>query len=658
MNDEPQTQADATLHRLMTTAIGPGALTDAEIESLLNSSEPSLALSDEQSQRIVGKVNRLLNAAAKTSARGSGPVLPVDQRPRLVTATTNEPSRPIRIPAVVALLASMLALVSVIMLMPETPSQSRTAAHLPESPGFSGRSGLRYWMTAKPLPDAVPAAKVAVGDEIATGDLERRRVTLPDGSVLYVNSGSQVKIATERRVEVTRGEVFVEVVPAIDRASHGTQSSRHSLSDEAADPATLAIVTQRVTATLPFEVVTPNRTITALGTKFSVSVDDAETDVMVTQGKVKVSGVDEVVAAGQQVKASGAYTFASAPQASAALEWTRDLMAAATGPLVPKSEFSGGALVTVDPNGQSSKLSLRNYHIDVHIEDGFARTTIDQTYFNHTHSRLEGTFHFPLPTDASLSRLAMYVNGKLMEGGMAERDHARNTFEEIKRKMLDPALLEWVDGSTFKMRVFPLEPRQEKRIVLSYSQRLNSAEGQLQYRFPAGHTMDAVRDWSAHVRIKGGAGSEWHSQSHTMTATEDTGDLVLDAGLKNALMDRDLVLKVADNSNLKSQISNFKSEGQQYLMLRLRPDLPGEVQRQPHHWVFLFEHAGDRSPLLARAQIEIMRTLLENAEHSDTFSIVSASTRAELYPAERQLCTAENTAAAIKHLENIHLVGA
>ncbi len=60
-----------------------------------------------------------------------------------------------------------------------------------------------------------------------------------------------------------------------------------------------------------------------------------------------------------------------------------------------------------------------------------------------------------LPTDASLSRLAMYVNGKLMEGGMAERDHARNTFEEIKRKMLAPALLEWVDGSTFKMRVFP-----------------------------------------------------------------------------------------------------------------------------------------------------------------------------------------------------------
>ena len=67
--------------------------------------------------------------------------------------------------------------------------------------------------------------------------------------------------------------------------------------------------------------------------------------------------------------------------------------------------------------------------MDVHVEDGFARTTIDQTYFNHQNTRLEGTFYFPLPPDASLSRLAMYVDGQRMEGGMAERDYARTVYE-------------------------------------------------------------------------------------------------------------------------------------------------------------------------------------------------------------------------------------
>src|SRR5207253_11261383 len=142
-----------------------------------------------------------------------------------------------------------------------------------------------------------------------------------------------------------------------------------------------------------------------------------------------------------------------------------------------------GSLTAFDADVQQAKLSPRRHLVDVHVEDGPARTTIDQTYYDQEPQRLEGTFCFPLPPDASLSRLAMYVDGTLMEGGMAERDYARGVFESIVRRQKDPALLEWVDGSTFKMRVFPLEPRQEKRLILSYSQKLPALYGRTQYRF-------------------------------------------------------------------------------------------------------------------------------------------------------------------------------
>src|SRR5207302_7623725 len=190
-------------------------------------------------------------------------------------------------------------------------------------------------------------------------------------------------------------------------------------------------------------------------------------------------------------------------------------------------------LVAVDPYGQEAKLSLRKYHIDVHIEDGFARTTIDQTYFNSDPWRMEGTFYFPLPPDASLSRLAMYVDGKLMEGGMAERDHARNVYEQILYTRRDPALLEWVDGSTFKMRVFPLEGRQEKRIILSYTQRLPSLYGRMQYRFPAGHSLEMVRDWSFHARLKGGTKFSCHFDSHVHQESCPRCDVLLHNRARN-----------------------------------------------------------------------------------------------------------------------------
>src|SRR5260370_1533597 len=136
----------------------------------------------------------------------------------------------------------------------------------------------------------------------------------------------------------------------------------------------------------------------------------------------------------------------------------------------------------------------------------------------------------------------MYVDGSRMEGGMVDRDFGRAVYEEIVYRQKDPALLEWVDGSTFKMRVFPLEPRQEKRIVLSYTQRLPSLYGQLQYRFSAGHTLDAVRDWSFHARAKHGAKRGWGSASHRLTANNEGNDLLLDATEKDARLNRDLLL--------------------------------------------------------------------------------------------------------------------
>src|SRR5262249_38453319 len=270
------------------------------------------------------------------------------------------------------------------------------------------------------------------------------------------------------------------------------------------------------------------RAVSALGTKFAVKAADKGTGVVVTQGKVKVTGLTPLVLAGQQLE-PGASKVVSAQRSTHVLDWTRDLMAAAESPLVPKSQHCGGALIALDPFGQEARLSLRKYHIDVHIEDGFARTTIDQTYFNHNAWRLEGTFHFPLPPDASLSRLAMYVaNGNesnLMEGGMAERDYARNVFEQIMYTQRDPALLEWVDGSTFKMRVFPLEGRQEKRIILSYTQKLDAVYGRMQYRFPSGHNMQLVKDWSFQARLVGGADIHWGSQSHQLNAVKEGKDL-------------------------------------------------------------------------------------------------------------------------------------
>src|SRR5262249_55317791 len=163
------------------------------------------------------------------------------------------------------------------------------------------------------------------------------------------------------------------------------------------------------------------------------------------------------------------------------------------------------------------------------------------------------------------------------------------------------------------------------RIVLSYTQRLPVQYGRTPYRFPAGHSLEAVRDWSFHARVSGGREVTWARDTHAelLKATKERGDLVLGARQDNGKGEGDVAIGLLDGTRQargdeSARFSSMDHEGGRYLMVRYRPELPTAKERRRRDWVFLFESSGDRDPLLARAQIEVIRTLLANAEHDDT----------------------------------------
>ena len=220
--------------------------------------------------------------------------------------------------------------------------------------------GLAATMTAR-APDRLvsrsrpsePAGKsLAVGDTITTGSGERRRLLLPDRSVVCLRERSTMTVRSNDRVALTAGEAFFE-----------TASGK---------PAPT------------LKVVTPKREITARDCRFGVRITEDGTTVLVASGLARVAGIETPIRAGQSLAATGKKPEA-APRISHLVAWTRDLRNVT--PLVPASKHAGGTLIARDPDGRESQLELRRCRIDVHIEDGFARTTIDQTYFNQTQNR-------------------------------------------------------------------------------------------------------------------------------------------------------------------------------------------------------------------------------------------------------------------------------
>lgn len=136
------------------------------------------------------------------------------------------------------------------------------------------------------------------------------------------------------------------------------------------------------------------------------------------------------------------------------------------------------------PPRETPYLAVKYHHVEVTIEDQVAVTRIDQVFVNTSKWSLEGTYVFPLPEEAAISRFDMWVNGKPVVGELYERDEARRIFEDIVRRRLDPALLEYVGRNLFQADIFPIDPGGERRIEIEYVQALPADSGLVRYVYP------------------------------------------------------------------------------------------------------------------------------------------------------------------------------
>src|SRR5262249_48340367 len=85
---------------------------------------------------------------------------------------------------------------------------------LPADPrGTKWSRGRSDGLTARPRATLPEATRVGVGADLITKPGERRRLTLADGSILYINSDTHAHYTGERRVQLLRGELYVEVAP-------------------------------------------------------------------------------------------------------------------------------------------------------------------------------------------------------------------------------------------------------------------------------------------------------------------------------------------------------------------------------------------------------------------------------------------------------------
>jgi Ca-activated chloride channel family protein len=150
--------------------------------------------------------------------------------------------------------------------------------------------------------------------------------------------------------------------------------------------------------------------------------------------------------------------------------------------LVAGTALATGMMIPTDRS--LPPLAIKHLRVGAGIADGVATTKVEQVFVNSTDQRLEANFVFPLPKDAAIKELAMYVNGVRMKAELLDAPQARRIYEDIVRRSRDPALLEYMGGQLFRLRVFPIQPKSEQQIEIEYSQALDYDGGLFKYVYP------------------------------------------------------------------------------------------------------------------------------------------------------------------------------
>jgi Ca-activated chloride channel family protein len=96
------------------------------------------------------------------------------------------------------------------------------------------------------------------------------------------------------------------------------------------------------------------------------------------------------------------------------------------------------------------------------------RYQITETFRNRGGLIGEADYLFPMPAGAAFEALELEIDGELVSGETMPADRARQIYEDIVRRNRDPALVEYMGRGLLRTRIFPIQPGEEKRVVVRF----------------------------------------------------------------------------------------------------------------------------------------------------------------------------------------------
>jgi Ca-activated chloride channel homolog len=510
--------------------------------------------------------------------------------------------------------AALVLILSVTALMRgQKPAPSRAPSIEARLELAAGEVTLKQGATASAASSGAP---LKAGAGLETGKGARALVRLSDGSALFFRGDTRGTLASAG-LELATGEVW------LDAPDGGRGALVHHAGAVTLSAADAGLSLRRV------------------GAEVTVYVARGLAVVTAPSGRVEVN-------AGEQVT----ITDEAPPKVAPVTYW--DDWTGGMGDHRPSAAFGSGAgrIYGVDrsaaPGSPARTLEVSRQVVRATVRDGLAETEVDQTFSNPGGQKVEGWYWFSVPERAVVTSFAVETDGQLIEGEVIEQREAAAQYQAAIRSAHEPALLEWVDGRSYRARIFPVPASGSRRVVLRYMEVIATRDGTFEYVYP-------LRGGES-GRPEGGARAEAPVTIGEFALTVDLGDagagaeiatladaVIEDSGRRVSMRrsgytpraDFQLEAKLR-GSDRPFRVARFAAGGERadYVMARYVPDVDwAAVKSLPADLAVVVDTSASADEAARAQKSAAAEAVLRSLSPADHFTLIALdSAPAVLYP--------------------------
>lgn len=341
--------------------------------------------------------------------------------------------------------------------------------------------------------------------------------------------------------------------------------------------------------------------------------------------------------------------------------WSRKLFLAATAMLLAALIALPSLLAT---RAQlSAGVVLQAHRVSVNIRDQLAVTTVQQIFVNNADAPAEGVYLFPLPEDAAVSDLVLYLDGQPIKGQLLDADQARQIYERIVRQRRDPVLLQYIGRRAVQLNIFPIPPRSERKVEITYSHILRAENGTLHYTYPLKTDYVSalpVRDVSVVLTAESSApiGALYSPNAQVMLTRLDEKRFRASLELSDFRAREDFsVFYSYRDEEIAAALLTYRASALEdgFFMLALTPPLRVEAARSiPKDVLIVLDQSGSMAGSKWQQAQAAARFVLGALMPQDRFNVIAFSSGYRIYSLTLQPASeAQNAIAWINSLEAI-----